>query len=68
VLRPLAAELGKGFEQPVVIESRPGADTIIGADACAKSRGDGYTFCMLPIDALVLNPFLFKKLPYDADI
>ena len=67
VLRPLTLELGKRFEQPVVLEVRPGADTIIGAEACAKSPGDGYTFCMLPIDALVLNPFLFKKLPYDAN-
>jgi len=61
VLRPLALELGKRFEQPVVVDSRPGADNIIGADACAKSNPDGHTFCVMPIDALVLNPFLFKS-------
>ena len=44
-----------------LMDSRPGADNIIGADACAKSNPDGYTFCMMPIDALVLNPFLFKS-------
>ena len=56
----------KRFEQPVVVDLRPGADTIIGDAACAKSAPDGYTFCMLPLDSLVLNPILFKKLRVKA--
>ncbi len=66
-LRGLALELAKQLGQPVPVENRPGASTAIGAEACAKATPDGYTICLLPIDAINLNPFLFIKLAYDPD-
>ena len=64
-LRGLATELSGLLGQPVPVENRPGANTAIGADACAKAAPDGHTLCLLPIDAISLNPFLFLKLAYD---
>ena len=59
----LADELG----QPVVIDNRPGANTIIGAQIVAKADPDGHTLLMAIDGTLVMNPFLYSKLPYDAD-
>ena len=50
--------------QPVIIESKPGANTIIGSDFVAKSAPDGYTL-LLTSTAHVVNPSLYAKLPYD---
>ena len=50
--------------QPVIIEAKPGANTIIGTDAVAKSAGDGYTL-LLTSTAYVVNPSMYAKLPYD---
>jgi tripartite-type tricarboxylate transporter receptor subunit TctC len=59
--QPLAAALG----QPVLIENRPGANAIIGMEACARADADGYTFCIANNDAINFNPSLYAKLPYD---
>lgn len=67
VLRATAAELTKTLGTGVVVENRAGANTIIGAEQCAKAPPDGYTICLLAVDTLTLNPFLYRKLPYDAD-
>ena len=40
------------FQQPVVVENRPGANTVIGAEAAAKATGDGYTLLMAIISTL----------------
>jgi tripartite-type tricarboxylate transporter receptor subunit TctC len=45
--RAIADELSKSLKQPFVMENRPGAGTIIGTDAAAKSRPDGYTLLMM---------------------
>jgi tripartite-type tricarboxylate transporter receptor subunit TctC len=49
----------------VVIENRPGANTIIGAQAAAKAAPDGYTLFMAIDSTLVMNQYLHKILPYD---
>jgi tripartite-type tricarboxylate transporter receptor subunit TctC len=67
VLRPLAVRLGDALGQPVVIDNRPGANTIIGMDFCAKAPPDGYTICATANDSMSLNPHLYAKLPYDTD-
>ena len=67
VIRAIAHGLTKTLGQGVVVENRPGAGTQIGAQACAASPADGYTFCMLPVDALSYQPLLTKNLPYDPD-
>ncbi|MFM9969942.1 MAG: Bug family tripartite tricarboxylate transporter substrate binding protein [Burkholderiales bacterium] len=65
--RVIAVPMGESMGQPVLIENRPGASSIVGMSACAKAPPDGYTTCMTVADSLSYNPFLFKNLPYDAD-
>ena len=67
LLRAIGAELAKSLGQPFVVENRGGANTVLAGDACAKAAADGHTLCMLTIDTLSFNPFLYKKLPYDAE-
>ena len=63
--RAIAEPLGRALGQPVVVENRPGGNTIIGADAVAKAPGDGYTLFMGSSASLAVNPLLYSKLPYD---
>ena len=53
--------------QPVVVEYRPGAGTLIGFQACAKAPPDGYTVCVTTPESIVYNPLLYAKLPYDPE-
>src|SRR4029077_3891043 len=53
------------FGQAVVVENRPGANTVIGAEAAAKASPDGYTLLMAIDSTLVMNQYLYKTLPYD---
>jgi len=64
-LRAIGQELGQALGQSIVVENRPGGGTIIGGQACAQARPDGYTLCMLPIDTLSIAPFYYKTIPYD---
>src|SRR5215510_4061259 len=57
----MADELG----QQIVVDNRAGANTIIGAQAVAKAKPDGYTILMAIDGTLVMNPFLYSKLAYD---
>ena len=52
--------------QPVVIDNKPGANSLIGVDAVAKSAPDGYTFGVV-IAAYSANTTLYAKLPYDPN-
>lgn len=63
--RLLGQKLGDEFGQQLVIDNRPGANTIIGAQIVAKAEPDGYTLLMAIDGTLVMNPFLYGKLPYD---
>ena len=64
--RTIGQKLGDAFSQQVVIDNRPGANGIIGTDMVAKALPDGYTIVMANSAPFVLNPSLYKKLPYDA--
>ena len=57
----LAEELG----QQVVVDNRSGANTIVGAQAVARAKPDGYTLLLAIDGTLVMNPFLYANLPYD---
>src|SRR5438270_6849532 len=57
--------MSEDWKQPVLIENRPGANTIIGAQAAAKAPPDGYTLFMAIDSTLVMNQYLYKSLPYD---
>lgn len=63
--RSVGAQLSLQLGQQVVVENRPGAATIIGADAVAKSPADGYTLLLGDTATFAVNSSLYKKLPYD---
>ena len=62
--RTIGAKLQAAWGQPVVVENRPGGNTLIGTEAAAKSPADGYTIFVTPF-AFAVNQSIFKKLPYD---
>src|SRR6218665_3041494 len=53
-----------GLGQPVLIDNRPGAGTMIGADAVARSEPDGHTLFMGTNSAFTISPHIMDKLPY----
>lgn len=65
--RALGQALSESLNQQVVVENRPGANGNLGADAVAKSPGDGYTLLMSSGGAVTVNPFLYTKMPFDAE-
>jgi tripartite-type tricarboxylate transporter receptor subunit TctC len=66
VLGRLVGEyLGRDLKQVVLIENKAGAQGAIGAEAVARSEPDGYTLFVMAASIFVLNPQLYKKLPYD---
>lgn len=69
VARSLGVELQRMWQQPVVIENRPGAGGNIGADLVAKSPNDGYTLLMGTVGTHAINAALFaqsgNKMPFD---
>jgi len=65
VTRVVAQKMSESLGQQFVVENRAGAGSIIGVDIAAKSAPDGYTLVMSP-STVVINPYLFKKLPFDV--
>lgn len=63
--RFLAQKLAEQMGQQVIVENRPGASSVIGTDAAAKSAPDGYTL-VIPPAAVSVNPSIFAKMPFDA--
>jgi len=63
--RLIAQKLTASFGRQVIVDNRPGAGGSIGHDAAAKAPADGYTLLLTAKAALVVNPLLYKKLPYD---
>jgi tripartite-type tricarboxylate transporter receptor subunit TctC len=63
--RLIGEKMGADFGQGVVIDNRPGANTLVGAELAAKAAPDGYTLFMAIDSTLVMNPYLYSKLPYD---
>ncbi|MEX2036867.1 MAG: tripartite tricarboxylate transporter substrate-binding protein [Xanthobacteraceae bacterium] len=63
--RLLAQKMSEDWRQPVIVDNRPGGNTVIAAQFVAKSAPDGYTLLMAIDSTLVMNQFLYKSLPYD---
>lgn len=63
--RIVGQKLNEKWGQAVIVENRPGAGGNIGADAVAKSPGDGYTLLATPPGPLTINQNLYKSLPFD---
>ena len=65
--RQIAAKMGPALGQAVVIENRPGAAGQIGTDYAAKSTPDGYTLYMGFTSTISIQPYVYSKLPYNAE-
>jgi tripartite-type tricarboxylate transporter receptor subunit TctC len=63
--RVLAPPLGKALGQNIVIENRPGANTVIGTELVHRAPADGYSVLFMAT-SFTVNPYAHKKLPYDA--
>ena len=63
--RALALHLAKRWNQQVIVENKPGANTQLAADYVAKSAPDGHTLLLGPDVTFTVNPHLYRKLSYD---
>jgi tripartite-type tricarboxylate transporter receptor subunit TctC len=67
IARLIGQKLSESWGQQFIVENKPGANGILGADTVAKAAPDGYTLLMTDNSTHAILPFLFTKLPYDAD-
>lgn len=67
IARLWGERLSKAAGQPVVVDNKPGATTIIGAQAVASAPADGYTLLYTVNNTFSINPYIFGKLPYKAE-
>jgi len=66
--RILAQALSEIWQQPVVIENKPGGGGNIGTQAAATAPADGYTYLVSSPGPITINPSLYKKLPFDPAV
>jgi len=65
--RAINEMLAKRLGQPVIVDNRGGAASIIGAEIAARAPADGYTVLVATITTLAVNPALYSKLPYHPE-
>jgi tripartite-type tricarboxylate transporter receptor subunit TctC len=65
VARLIAQKMTQSMGQPLLVENKPGASTVIGTEMLAKAAPDGYTLGLIT-DSHAINPSFFPKLPYDS--
>ncbi|MCC6533354.1 MAG: tripartite tricarboxylate transporter substrate binding protein [Burkholderiales bacterium] len=63
--RAIAHKLTEAWGQQVIVDNRPGANGIIGIEQVTKAKPDGYTLLAAFTSVLVINPHVYKTLPYD---
>jgi tripartite-type tricarboxylate transporter receptor subunit TctC len=63
--RLVAEQLRVGLAATVVVENKPGAGTVLGAEQVARSEADGYTLLTATSSTLAINKALYRKLGYD---
>jgi tripartite-type tricarboxylate transporter receptor subunit TctC len=63
--RPLAESLSRRWKQPVLVENKPGAATIIGGEFVVRAPADGYTLFFTTDSSITSNPHLYKTMPFD---
>src|SRR6516162_605243 len=63
--RMIGQKMSEDWGQPVVVENRPGANTVLGAQQVAKAAPDGYTLLMAIDSTLAMNQYLYRTPPYD---
>jgi tripartite-type tricarboxylate transporter receptor subunit TctC len=67
VARAFSTEMSKGLGQQFVVENKPGAGGNIAMEEVAKADPDGYTLIIGHVGTLAMNPYMYEKLPYDAN-
>lgn len=65
IARAVGEALAKRIGQPVVVDNKGGAAGILGTDAVAKAPGDGHTLLLSLSTSMLINQFLYTKLPYN---
>ena len=65
IARTLGEALSKRIGQPVVVDNKGGAAGILGTDAVAKAPADGHTLLLTLSTSMLINQFLYTKLPYN---
>ncbi len=65
--RLLAVQLQDALRQTVVVDNKPGANSLIGTENVAKAPADGYTLLLSPSSAIAINPVIQAKMPYDTE-
>jgi tripartite-type tricarboxylate transporter receptor subunit TctC len=65
IARIVAARLQEKLGQPIVVDNKPGAQSIVAAELVAKAPPDGYTLLVAPSGPMTINPAVYAKLPYD---
>ena len=66
IARVLAEEMGKSMKQSFVIENKGGASGMLGVQAVARAKPDGYTVLLAHATPIYYAPFMFSKVPYDV--
>jgi len=64
--RIVGEKLAQAWNQPVIVDNRPGAGGNVGAEIVFLAPNDGYTLLCSPPGPLTINQYLYKSLPYDA--
>jgi tripartite-type tricarboxylate transporter receptor subunit TctC len=64
VARTLASKLSEVWKTSVVVENKPGANGNLGMDIVAKSAPDGYTLGLVVPSVMVINPYVYKNMPF----
>jgi len=64
IVRVMQPEMQKGLGQPVIVDNKPGAQSIIAAELAARAPADGYTLFMGPSGPMTINPATYSKLSY----
>ena len=67
VARVITEKLGQKLGQTIIVDNKAGASGLLGMGAVAKAAPDGHTLLVAISTNLVINPYLFKKLPYDPN-
>lgn len=66
LVRLFTVKLTESLGQPMIVDLRPGGNTIIGTEAVAKSAPDGYTVLVMTVPNHAINALLIPNLPYDS--
>lgn len=66
ISRALADEMGKSLKQPIIVDNKPGAAGMLGTQAVARAKPDGYTVLVAHSGPVAYAPHMFSKVPYDV--